>query len=725
MEKQAPKRHLITAALPYANGPLHIGHLAGAYLSADVYARYLRLKGQEVAFICGSDEHGAAITLRAKREGLSPKEIVDKYHENIKDTFGRLRVSFDCYHRTTEPLHHQTAQDFFRTVNDKGGFELVSTEQYFDEAYGQFLADRYIMGTCPKCGNVDAYGDQCERCGSTLSPTELIEPRSTLSGQQPVLKPTTHWFFPLDRYSAWLEEWLETGKDGGVVHHYPQEWKKHVLGQCRSWIAGGLTGRAMTRDLDWGVDVPQEIPGAEHKKLYVWMDAPIGYISATIQWASEQGKDWKEYWMSEDTQLVHFIGKDNIVFHCIIFPALLKAHGDFILPYNVPANQFMNLEGNKISTSRNWAVWAHEYLDETATSIVNNVDVLRYVMIKNMPEQKDSEFLWSLFKELNDSDLVGKLAGFVHRTMVLTQKYYEGRVPDFDDEELFAYPVEDGNEQVVHSTAINDLYEEVMKIEEAIEGFNFREALGGVINIAEKGNRLLQFNEPWKQIKEKPAMVEAVMNTALQMVAALRVLVQPFMPDTADKLSELLQLPIPVAGDWAVLQERLGSLLPILASGHVVGAPQHLFGRIPDEAIQLQLNKLQRTTTTQTEVKNMDTPEKKELAAVKTEIVYDDFAKMDLRTGTIQAAERMPKSDKLLRLTVNLGFEERTIVSGIAKHFTPEEVIGQRVLVLVNLAPRKMMGVESAGMILLAEDTSGKLHFVAAPSGADNGWEVR
>jgi len=534
------KRYTVTAALPYANGPLHIGHLAGAYLSSDIYVRYLRLMGRDVAYICGSDEHGAAITIRAKKEGTTPQEIVDKYNAQIKDTFEKLGVSFDMYHRTSAPIHHETSQEFFRILLEKGEFEKKTTEQYYDASANQFLADRYIKGTCPKCSYDAAFGDQCENCGSTLSPTELINPVSTITGEKPVLRETSHWYLSLDKHAEWLAEWIDNGKLNGEQHHDPKEWKNHVLGQCRSWV-GDLQPRAMTRDLEWGIDVPPEVEGSEGKKLYVWLDAPIGYISATKQWAADTGKDWELYWKDKETKLVHFIGKDNIVFHCIIFPAILKATGDYILPENVPANQFMNLEGDKISTSRNWAVWAHEYVEDCAETVENHIDVLRYVLIKNMPEQKDSEFTWSNFQELNNSDLVGKFANFINRVLVLTNKYYEGAVPDFDGSISVAGSQEEGTTST-YTTELKILHEKLVELTNFIEAYEFRAALKALIEISTLGNQFLQFNAPWKQIKTDENAVKVVMNLALQIVAVLSVASQPFLPFTSKKIRDLLNL---------------------------------------------------------------------------------------------------------------------------------------------------------------------------------------
>ena len=540
-----PKRYLVTSALPYANGPLHIGHLAGAYLSADIYCSYQRLMGKDVVYICGSDEHGAAITMRAKKEGISPQEIIDKYHNLFKDTFKKIGVRFDHYHRTSAPLHHETSQEFFRTLYKKGEFVEQESEQYYDPEAGQFLADRYIKGTCPKCSHPSAYGDQCENCGSSLSPTELIDPVSTLTGGKPVLKTTTHWYLPLDKYEDWLSEWINTGKVDGIQLHDPSDWKNHVVGQCKSWIEGGLQARSMTRDLDWGVDVPHDVPGHEGKKLYVWLDAPIGYISSTKEWAKENGEDWEPYWKDEESALIHFIGKDNIVFHCIIFPGILRAHGEYILPVNVPANQFMNLENEKISTSRNWAVWVHEYVED----FPGQEDVLRYYLTKNMPEQRDSEFTWKGFQEANNNELVNNLANFFNRVIVLTNKYYNGAVPRMDDDQLFG-SVKEG-EEVTAGVELERIKAKLEDIGSFIKKFEFRAALGALMELSSSGNQLLQFNEPWKLVKTNPEKVVPVMRVALDYAAALSVAVQPFLPFTSKKMREILNLDtIQEDGEW-------------------------------------------------------------------------------------------------------------------------------------------------------------------------------
>lgn len=712
------KRYLVTAALPYANGPLHIGHLAGAYLPADIYVRYLRLMDRDVVFVCGSDEHGAAITVKARKEGVSPRAVVDKYHTMLKDALENIGIDFDIYHRTSEPIHHETSQDFFRKLYENQEFIEETTEQYYDETADQFLADRYITGICPVCANPEAYGDQCEKCGSTLSPNDLKEPKSMLSGAVPVKRPTKHWFLRLDQYETWLREWINTGQVDGVQLHNPADWKNHVLGQCNSWLDQGLQPRAMTRDLDWGVDVPPEIPGAEGKKLYVWLDAPIGYISATKQWALDHGKDWEPYWKSEDTALIHFIGKDNIVFHCLIFPAILKAHGGFILPVNVPANQFLNLEGRKLSTSKNWAVWVHEYCETFA----GQEDVLRYNMIRKMPEQGDSEFTWKGFQETNNNELVNNLANFVNRVLVLTHKYYDGGVPEFNPAQAFKSGWE-MDESGNFSTELAQINKKLEEMASDIERFSFREALHKVMEISSAGNALLQFNEPWKTVKTDPDMVKAVMNLALQYVAVLSVAVRPFLPFSADRLRAMLQLPaIQEKGDLAAVFQALSNSQGLLPPGHVIGEAVHLFSRIPDEIIEEQIAKLKASEPVESAA-----PDAKKIIyqAMKETIQFDDFTKMDIRTGTILTAEKVEKSKKLLKLSVDLGFEQRTILSGIAEYFQPEAVVGKEVIVLANLAPRSIMGTESQGMILMAEDADGKLSFVSPETGWPSGMGVR
>ncbi|MEH0158116.1 methionine--tRNA ligase [Limibacter armeniacum] len=682
------KRHTVTAALPYANGPLHIGHIAGCYLPADIYVRSLRQRGKDVAFICGSDEHGAAITIKAQKEGVTPKDIIDKYHGINKEAFERFGIAFDIYDRTSSQTHCETAQEFFTTLNDKGYFTIQESEQYYDEKANQFLADRYIVGTCPKCGNDSAYGDQCEKCGTSLSPTDLIEPKSSITGEKPVLKKTKHWYLPMNDHEEWIKEWIVDGKLEGEQHHDPKEWKTHVLGQCKSWIDQGLQPRAMTRDLDWGVPVPVE--GGEGKVLYVWLDAPIGYISATKDWAAANGKDWKDYWQKEDTKLVHFIGKDNIVFHCIIFPIILKAHGNYVLPNNVPANEFLNLEGAKLSTSRNWAVWLHEYLDE----FPGKEDVLRYVLTSIAPENKDSEFTWKGFQERNNNELVATLGNFVNRALVLTNKYYDGTVPargelsDYDKEVLEAmstFPA---------------------KIEKLIESYSFKEAQIEMMNLARLGNKYLADTEPWKLVKTDPARVETIMNIAIQITANLAVVMYPLLPNTAEKIQQMLKMDVL---DWGLSGDA-----DLIKTGHTIGKAELLFEKIEDAVIDAQIEKLEQTKLSQQAVE----PQKDETS-------FDDFMKMDIRIGTILAAEKVKKAKKLLQLTVDTGIDKRTIVSGIAEHFSPEEIIGKQVSVLVNLAPRKIRGIESEGMILMAEDKDGSLSFISPTKQVTEGSTVR
>jgi methionyl-tRNA synthetase len=718
------QRYIVTSALPYANGPLHIGHLAGAYLPGDIFVRFMRLMDKDILYVCGSDEHGAAITIKAMKEGVSPQEIVDKYHTQFTDTFKRMGISFDIYHRTSSPLHHETSQDFFTTLYNKGEFSEVESEQYFDEEANLFLADRYIKGTCPKCANSDAYGDQCEKCGSSLSPTELIEPKSVLSGATPVLRKTKHWNLPLDKYEAWLKEWISTGEVDGKPTHDPQDWKNHVLGQCKSWIDGGLQPRAMTRDLDWGIDVPHHIPGHEGKKLYVWMDAPIGYISATKQWCIDNNKNWKDYWCSDDTALIHFIGKDNIVFHCVIFPAMLKAHGEFSLPYNVPANQFMNLEGQKISTSRNWAVWVHEYLDE----FPNHVDELRYCMIKNMPEIKDSEFTWKSYQESVNNELVANIANFINRVIVLTHKFYKGIVPEVDEDATFLGSSGEYGEQEYEyfETELVVLHDEIQEMNQCIRDYQFKDGLKKLMDISKRGNQLLQYNEPWKLVKSEPETTATLINLCLQYATCISVACRPFMPTMSDKLRALLCLPaIEEKGELNELLEQLCEGQPVIMAEHKVGDPIHLFSRVDDAVIQTQIDKLtannpsaESTTKAAVAANSDDNPKHQPL---KPEITIDDFVKIDLRTATIIDAKKVEKADKLLQLELDLGFEKRTVLSGIAAHYTPEEIIGKRVTLVANLAPRKMKGIESKGMILMASDGDGKLTFVNYDSEWENG----
>lgn len=684
------KRHLITAALPYANGPLHVGHVAGAYLPADIYVRYLRGLGEDVLFICGSDEHGAAITIQAKKEDISPQEIVDTYHPRLKNGFDALLVSFDIYHRTSSRLHHTTAADFFKVLEANGAFEKKTTNQFYDADFDQFLADRYVKGTCPKCDNPEAYGDQCENCGSTLSPNELINPVSTLSGKVPELKETSHFYLKLNEHQDWLSEWINKGSFEGKQLHDPKTWKKNVMGQVNSWLNDGLVARAITRDLNWGVPVPVE--GMEGKVLYVWLDAPIGYISASKQWAIDQGKPeaWKDYWQSEDTRLLHFIGKDNIVFHSIIFPAILKAHGDYILPENVPANEFMNLEGDKISTSRNWAIWVDEFL----TAHPDKVDELRYALCSNLPEAKDSEFTWADFQSKVNNELVATYGNFVNRVMVLTQKYYDGVVPEAD----LATTINCGvtlNTDSTFQSEMNDLLNRSKRMGKAIETYKFREALQEMIAIASFGNSFLQFNEPWKQVKEHPEKVKTIMLTALQIVAGLAIVSEPILPIASNRIKASLGLSI----SWAEYLELLNQKQLIVKPGASVMQADLLFEKIEDEWTAGEKAKLVK-------------PAAAIAVDLKADIQFDDFAKLDLRTGKIIEAELHPDANKLLVIKVDMGFEERTIVSGIAKHYKPAEIIGQQVCVVANLSPKKLRGVMSQGMILMAENEAGELCFL-------------
>ncbi len=703
MSAAQPKRYTVTSALPYANGPLHIGHLSGAYLTADIFVRYLRKKGADVAFICGSDEHGAAITIRAKKEGITPQAIIDKYHEINKKAFEEIGISFDIYHRTSSELHHHTSQDFFLELHKNGSFTEQQSEQYYDAEAEQFLADRYIIGTCPKCGNDGAYGDQCEKCGSTLSPDDLINPKSTLSGNTPVKRPTSHWYLPMERHESWLKEWIETGKLDGVQHHDPKDWKPQVIGQCKSWIDGGLQPRAMTRDLDWGVKVP--LAGADGKVLYVWLDAPIGYISATKQWATDNGKNWEDYWKSEHAELYHFIGKDNIVFHCIIFPILLKEHGGFNLPVNVPANEFLNLEGNKISTSRNWAIWLHEYLEE----FPNKKDELRYVLTAIAPEFRDSEFTWKDFQARVNNELVAVLGNFVNRALVLTHKYYDGKVPAA------------GVLQEIDKQVLAEMIQVPANIEAFIKAHRYREALAEAMNYARIGNKYLADMEPWKLVKTDEERVKTIMNIALQITAGLSVVIEPFLPFTADKLKSILKVN---QSGWIADKQN-----QFLSAGHQIGEAVLLFEKIEDSWVDAQVAKLEATKEANKPVDEAKpaTPNSQPVTSklvtpnAKPETSFEQFQQMDIRIGEIIAAEKLEKSKKLLKLTVDTGLDTRTVVSGIAEHYSAEEVVGKKVTLLANLAPRKIMGIESQGMILLAEDKAGKLAFVSPEKASDNG----
>ena len=674
---KSPKRYTITAALPYTNGPIHIGHLAGVYVPADIYARYLRGIDNDVAFICGSDEHGVAISMKAKKEGITPQEVVDKYHAIIKQSFLDFGITFDNYSRTSAPVHHKTASDFFKKLYKQGDFIEETTAQLYDDEAKQFLADRFVTGVCPKCGNEEAYGDQCENCGSTLNATDLINPKSTITGSIPTTKETTHWFLPLDRYEDFLRKWILEG--------HKNDWKPNVYGQCKSWIDGGLEPRAVTRDLDWGIPVP--VKGGEGKVLYVWFDAPIGYISSTKEWASREGKDWEPYWKSEDTKLVHFIGKDNIVFHCIIFPAILKAHGDFILPENVPANEFLNLEGNKLSTSKNWAVWLHEYLQD----FPDMQDVLRYTLTANAPESKDNDFTWKDFQARNNNELVAIFGNFINRVVVLTNKYYEGKVP------------EAGNFSEIDLETLASLKQFPETISNSIERYRFREAGQELMNLARLGNKYLADEEPWKVIKQDEDRVKTIMFVALQIATALAVLSEPFLPFTSDKLKNMLNItPSAVEGlRW----KDISTTDILLPGGHTINKAELLFRKVEDQEIEAQLAKLEATKKANEQMNKVAAPQ-------KDTITFDDFSKLDMRVGTIIEAEKMAKAKKLLVLKVDTGIDVRTIVSGIAESFTPEEIIGKQVTVLVNLAPRALRGVESEGMILMTENTEGKLVFV-------------
>ena len=662
------KRYLITSALPYANGPVHIGHLAGVYVPSDIYTRYLRLKGHDVISVCGSDEHGVPITIKARKEGITPQQVVDRYHEIIEKSFRRLGMSFDIYSRTSSPTHRVTASDFFRKLYEEGKFIEQTSMQYYDEEAQQFLADRYIVGTCPRCQNEKAYGDQCEKCGSTLSPDELINPKSALSGGNIVKRETKHWYLPLDKYEGFLREWILEGH---------KEWKSNVYGQCKSWLDLGLQPRAVSRDLDWGIPVPVE--GADGKVLYVWFDAPIGYISAT----KDLTPDWEKYWKSDDTKMVHFIGKDNIVFHCIVFPAMLKAHGDYILPENVPANEFLNLEGDKISTSRNWAVWLHEYLEE----FPGKEDVLRYVLCANAPETKDNDFTWKDFQSRNNSELVAVLGNFVNRALVLTKKYYDGVVPERG--ELTDYD----------EATIEEMQKIKASLERNIEHYHFREALKDAMNFSRIGNKYLADTEPWKVIKTDPERVKTILNIALQITANTAIAIEPFMPFSAEKMLKMLGID---KFSW----EQMGSM-ELIAPGHTIGDAVLLFEKIEDDVIQAQLDKLEAARRA-----NLEAEAAQNVTEQKAEVTFDDFQKMDIRVSTILAAEKVAKTKKLLKLSIDTGIDKRTIVSGIAEYYTPEQLVGRQVLVLANLAPREIKSIESRGMILMAEDALGRLVLV-------------
>ncbi len=676
-------RYTITAALPYTNGPIHIGHLAGVYVPADIYARYLRAMGRDVAFICGSDEHGVAIAIKAKKENTTPQAIIDKYNAMIAASFADFGISFDNYSRTSASIHHETAQEFFKQLSEKDIFTAQETEQLYDPEAQQFLADRYVTGTCPRCQHPEAYGDQCEACGSDLSANELIAPKSTLSGATPETRKTKHWYLPLDQYEGFISKWILEG--------HKNDWKPNVYGQVKSWVSNGLKPRAVTRDLDWGIPVP--LDEANGKVLYVWFDAPIGYISSTKEWAAREQKDWEPYWKDSATQLVHFIGKDNIVFHCIIFPVMLEAHGGYILPENVPANEFLNLEGEKISTSKNWAVWLHDYLED----FPQKQDVLRYVLTANAPETKDNDFTWKEFQARNNNELVAIYGNFVNRVMVLTHKYFEGHVP----------PV--GQPSATATATLEKMSAFPEKIGTAITHYRFREASQELMNLARLGNKYLADEEPWKKIKTDPEAVAEILHTALQITALLAVVSEPILPFTAQKLKDLLQLP---NTSWAALEGQ-GELL---TAGHKIGTPELLFEKIEDAAIEAQLDKLHNVNT-------METPTT--LPEIKEEINFDTFSALDLRVGTILAAQKVPKTDKLLQFEVDLGFEKRTILSGIAEYFDPNTLVDTKVTVVANLAPRKIRGVVSYGMLLLAKDSAGTLHFVRPDAEAENGAPIR
>lgn len=672
---------MITAALPYANGPVHIGHLAGVYIPADVYARFQRRLGKDVAFICGSDEHGIPITIRAKKEGVTPQDIVDKYHGIIKKSFSDLGISFDEYSRTTSKNHYETSQDFFKVLYEKGKFTEEVSEQYYDEQAGEFLADRYIVGTCPHCGNDNAYGDQCEKCGSTLSPTELINPKSMLSGNVPVLKETKNWYLPLNDYENFLNEW--------IIEGHKDDWKPNVYGQVKSWLNDGLKPRAMTRDLNWGVPVP--LPNAEGKVLYVWFDAPIGYISFTKEWAEKNGKNWKDYWQSTDSDLVHFIGKDNIVFHCIIFPSMLKAHGDYILPKNVPAFEFLNLENDKISTSRNWAVWAHEYVED----FPGQQDVLRYALLSSAPETKDNNFTWKDFQTKNNSELVGIFGNFINRVAVLIHKYYDGVVPHGD----------------ATTPELKEINKTAKEIAAYLENYEFRNSLTALMNLSRFGNQFLQTEEPWKTIKDQPEKAAHSLFVGAQIAVALAQLCEPFMPFSSEKLLKMFNVQ---KSDWSVVESN--SVL--IEAGHQINAASLLFSKIEDDVIEAQIQKLEKTKENNKKTNPNAQP-------MKEQINFDDFAKIDLRTATILEAEKVEKADKLLKFKVDTGVDIRTVVSGVAESFSPEELIGKQVMILLNLAPRKIRGIESQGMFLLTTKPDGKLSFVTPDdSNVENGIEI-
>ena len=677
------ERYTVTAALPYTNGPIHIGHLAGVYVPADIYVRYLRSKGRDVVFVSGSDEHGIPITIKAREDGVTPQQIVDKYHALIKKSFSDFGISFDIYSRTSNKVHHDTASEFFTILNNKGVFEVKTKNQYYDEKAGQFLADRYIIGRCPNCGYNEAYGDQCESCGTSLSPSELINPRSALSGEKPLLKKTKHWYLPLNRYESWLKEWIIDG--------HKKDWKINVYGQCKSWIDQGLKPRAVTRDLDWGVPVP--VDEGQGKVLYVWFDAPIGYISATKEWAAQTGNDWEKYWKNPGTKLVHFIGKDNIVFHCIIFPSMLKAHEEYILPANVPANEFLNLENKKISTSKNWAVWLHQYLED----FPGKQDVMRYVLCANAPETKDNDFTWKDFQAKNNNELVAILGNFINRAVVLVHKFFNGVIP------------ERGELTEIDNKLIQRISEYPDMLSRNIENYKFREALSTFMDISRLGNKYLADTEPWNLIKEDRERVGTILNLSLQVAANLAIMGEPFLPFTVEKINNILRLD---KNQW----NSAGSI-DLIDTGHQINVPKLLFEKIENKAIEFQINKL-NATITGTDLGNKDNNTIKE---VKKAISYEDFSKLDMRIGTILEAEKIEKSNKLLKLKIDTGVDQRTVVSGIAKDYSPGEIVGMKVSILVNLAPKKIMGIESQGMILMGEGDDGKLAFLLPDKEIDNG----
>ncbi|GGE26009.1 methionine--tRNA ligase [Psychroflexus planctonicus] len=672
-----PKRYTITAALPYTNGPIHIGHLAGVYIPADIYSRYLKLKGEDVLFVCGSDEHGVPITIKAKKEGVSPQDVVDKYNGIIKQSFADFGIQFDNYSRTSAQIHHETASEFFKNLYQNNKFVEETSEQLYDEEAKQFLADRFVTGTCPKCGNEEAYGDQCEKCGTSLSANDLINPVSAITGNKPITKETKHWYLPLDQYNDWLKEW--------ILKDHKMDWKPNVYGQCKSWIDDGLRPRAVTRDLDWGIPVPVE--GADGKVLYVWFDAPIGYISASKEWAKREGKDWEPYWKDKETKLVHFIGKDNIVFHCIIFPVMLKAEGSYILPENVPANEFLNLEGQKLSTSKNWAVWLHEYLED----FPGKEDVLRYCLTANAPETKDNDFTWKDFQTRNNSELVGIFGNFVNRVVVLTNKYYEGKIPA------------KGNLEAVDINVLSEIKKFTNTISNALEKYRFREAQAEMMNLARLGNKYLADEEPWKKAKTDPARTQTIMYVGLQIASALAVIAEPFLPFTSEKLRKMLNQDEVGKIYWNDLAEAE----ELLSEGHQINTAELLFAKVEDDEIQKQLDKLEAT-------KKANSTEKTPVEPAKETINFEDFSKLDIRIGTIVSAEKIAKAKKLLHLKVDTGIDVRSVVSGIAEHYTPEEILGKKVSVVVNLKPVKLRGTLSEGMILMTEDTEGQLVFVSS-----------